>query len=156
MDNKVSNKEKDNNINLTILNEINKAAKMGMDSISYVIKKVDDENMKENLSTQFSEYGKIVDKVNTQFDHYGEVPDETPITDKMMGWTGVQLNTITDKSNSHIAEMMIQGGDMGIIECQKLLNHNPKADQPVKDILNDFMTMQRNDIEKMKIKYFLR
>lgn len=150
MDNKVSNKEKDNNINLTILNEINKAAKMGMDSISYVIKKVDDENMKENLSTQFSEYGKIVDKVNTQFDHYGEVPDETPITDKMMGLTGVQLNTITDKSNSHIAEMMIQGGDMGIIECQKLLNHNPYADQEVKDILNDFMNMQKNDIEQMK------
>ena len=150
MDNKVSNKEKDNNINLTILNEINKAAKMGMDSISYVIKKVDDENMKENLSTQCSEYGKIVDKVNTQFDHYGEVPDETPITDKMMGWTGVQLNTITDKSNSHIAEMMIQGGDMGIIECQKLLNHNPYADQEVKNILNDFMNMQKNDIEQMK------
>ena len=71
---------------------------MGMDSISYVMKKVDDENMKENLSTQFSEYGKIVDKVNTQFEHYGEVPDETPITDKMMGWTGIQLNTITDKT----------------------------------------------------------
>ena len=54
MDNKNFNDGKDNNINLTILNEINKAAKMGMDSISYVIKKVDDENMKENLSTQFS------------------------------------------------------------------------------------------------------
>ena len=150
MDNKNFNDGKDSNINLTILNEINKAAKMGMDSISYVIKKVGDENMKENLTTQYTEYGKIVDRVNTQFDHYGEVPDETPITDKMMGWTGVQLNTITDKSNSHIAEMMIQGGDMGIIECQKLLNHNPYADQEVKNILNDFMNMQRNDIEQMK------
>lgn len=142
--------EKDKNINLTILNEINKAAKMGMDSISYVLKKVDDENMKENLATQFTEYGKIVDKVNTQFEKYGEVPDETPITDKMMGWSGVQLNTITDRSNSHIAEMMIQGGSMGIVECQKLLNHNPYADKEVKNILNDFMAMQKNDIEKMK------
>lgn len=141
---------KDNNINLTILNEINKSAKMGMDSISYVMKKVEDENMKENLSTQFSEYGKIVDKVNNQFDKYGEIPDETPISNKMMGWTGIQLNTITDKSNSHIAEIMIQGGDIGIIECQKLLNHNPYADEPVKNILNDFIVMQQNDIEKMK------
>lgn len=146
-----TNNSKDNNINLTILNEINKAAKMGMDSISYVLKKVGDENMKENLSFQFSEYGKIVDRVNNQFDKYGEIPDETPVTDKMMAWMGTQFNTMTDKSNSKIAELMIQGGDMGIIECQKLLNHNPKADQPVKDILNDFMTMQRNDIEKMKM-----
>ena len=33
----------DENINLTILNEIAKAAKMGMESISYVTEKVGDE-----------------------------------------------------------------------------------------------------------------
>ena len=140
----------DENINLTILNEINKAAKMGMDSISYVIKKADDENMKENLTFQYSEYGKIVDRVNTEFDKYGEIPDETPVTDKMMAWFGTQMNTLTDQSNSKIAELMIQGGDIGIIKCQKLLNHNPKADEEVKHILNDFVTLQKNDIEQMK------
>ena len=140
----------DKNINLTILNEINKAAKMGMDSISYVIKKADDENMKKNLTFQYSEYGKIVDRVNTEFDKYGEIPDETPVTDKMMAWFGTQMNTLTDQSNSKIAELMIQGGDMGIIKCQKLLNHNPKADEEVKHILNDFVTLQKNDIEQMK------
>ena len=36
------NNGKDENVNLTILNEINKAAKMGMDSISFVLKKVGD------------------------------------------------------------------------------------------------------------------
>lgn len=54
------NSGKDENINLTILNEINKAAKMGMDSISYVLKKVGDENMKENLTFQYTEYGRII------------------------------------------------------------------------------------------------
>lgn len=141
----------DSNINLTILNEISKAAKMGMESISFVIQKVGDENMKENLSTQYSEYGKIVDRVNTEFEKYGEVPDESPFGTKMMSYIGTELNTIKDKSNSHIAEIMIQGGNMGIIECQKLLNHNPQADEPVKNILNDFVTMQKNNIEKMKV-----
>lgn len=76
--------------------------------------------------------------------------DEAPVTDKMMAWMGTQMNTMTDKSNSKIAELMIQGGDMGIIKCQKLLNHNPRADEPVKNILNDFVTLQKNDIEQMK------
>ena len=141
----------DSNINLTILNEISKAAKMGMESISFVIQKVGDENMKENLSTQYSEYGKIADRVNTEFEKYGEVPDESPFGTKMMSYIGTELNTIKDKSNSHIAEIVIQGGSMGIIECQKLLNHNPQADEPVKNILNDFVTMQKNNIEKMKV-----
>ena len=141
----------DSNINLTILNEISKAAKMGMESISFVIQKVGDENMKENLSTQYSEYGKIADRVNTEFEKYGVGPDESLFGTKMMSYIGTELNTIKDKSNSHIAEIMIQGGNMGIIESQKLLNHNPQADEPVKNILNDFVTMQKNNIEKMKV-----
>ena len=32
----------------------------------------------------------------------------------------------------------------------KALNHNPRADKPVKNILNDFVTLQKNDIEQMK------
>ena len=140
----------DENINLTILNEIGKAAKMGMDSISYVSDKVEDETMKENLTYQYSGYGKVVEDVNKQFEKYGEIPDEEPVMQKAMGWMGVQFNTMTDNSNSHIAELMIQGSDMGIIKCQKLINHNPEADQPVKDLLYHFVTFQKNNIEKLK------
>jgi len=140
----------DENINLTILNEIGKAVRMGLSSITFVSEKVEDEKMKEDLSTQYAEYGKILDKVNTGFEKYGEIPDEEPMKDKMMSWTGVQINTLTDKSNSHIAELMIQGNLMGMIEAQKLLNHSPKMEQEVKDILNEFINMQNNNIEKMK------
>lgn len=140
----------DENINLTILNEIGKATRMGLSSITFVSDKLEDETMKEDLSTQYAEYGKILDKVNTQFEKYGEIPDEEPMMDKMMSWTGVQMNTLTDKSNSHIAELMIQGNLMGMIEAQKLLNHSPEMEQDVKDILNEFITLQNNHIEKMK------
>lgn len=140
----------DENINLTILNEIGKATRMGLSSITFVSDKLEDETMKEDLSTQYAEYGKILDKVNTQFEKYGEIPDEEPMMDKMMSWTGVQMNTLTDKSSSHIAELMIQGNLMGMIEAQKLLNHSPEMEQDVKDILNEFITLQNNHIEKMK------
>jgi len=140
----------DNNINLTILNETAKAAKMGMDSITYLSEKVGDKDMRNDLSTQYNGYENILKKLDTQFEKYGEIPDDTKLGSKMMLWTGVQFNTMTDKTNSHIAELMIQGNNMGIVECQKLLNHNPRADQPVKDILNEFVTFQNNNIEKMK------
>ena len=140
----------DENINLTILNEIGKATRMGLSSITFVSDKVEDEKMKEDLSTQYADYGKVLDKVNTQFEKYGEIPDEEPMMDKMMTWTGVQMNTLTDKSNSHIAELIIQGNLMGIIESQKLLNHSPEMEQEVKDILNDFINLQNNNIDKMK------
>lgn len=60
------------------------------------------------------------------------------------------MNTIKDKSNSHIADMLIQGTTMGIIEGRKLLNQNPNADEEIKQILNGFVKMQENNVEKLK------
>ena len=69
---------------------------------------------------------------------------------KAMGWMGVEMNTLTDKSNSKIAELMIQGTNMGIIEGVKLLNQNPDADKDVKETLNKFVKFQENTVEQLK------
>lgn len=69
---------------------------------------------------------------------------------EVMAWTGIQMNTMTDKSNSHIADMLIQGTTMGIIEGRKLLNQNPDIDQEVRQVLDTFVKMQENNVEKLK------
>ena len=138
------------NTNLYVLNEVHKGAKIGMDSISTVSEKVSEPNFKDNLSFQYTQYGDILDSVNEIYKKYGEIPkDDNPMTE-VMAWTGIQMNTITDKSNSHIADMLIQGTTMGIIEGRKLLNQNPNVDQEVKQVLNTFVEMQENNVEKLK------
>lgn len=67
-----------------------------------------------------------------------------------MEWTGIQLNTIKDTSNTKLSEILIQGYDMGIIKGTKLLNQNPEASQNVKNILNNFITIQENNINQLK------
>ena len=70
---------------------------------------------------------------------------------KVMGWTGVQMNTINDKSPSKIAEIMIEGTTMGIIEGRKLMNNDAdQASKDVKDLLNNFVTFQENNVEQLK------
>ena len=62
----------------------------------------------------------------------------------------VEFNTMDDKSNSHIAEMMLKGTNMGIIEGVKLLNQNPDTDESIKNILKDFIHFQENTVEQLK------
>lgn len=140
----------DKNVNKSILDEIHKGAKMGMDSISYVTEKVGDENFKDNLAYQYNQYGDILEQVNTVYQKYGDIPNDNDIMAKTMSWTGIQMNTIKDKSNSHIADMLIQGTTMGIIEGRKLLNNNPNADAEIVQILDNFVKMQENNVEKLK------
>ncbi len=136
--------------NRYILNELNKGIKMGMDSISTVSEKVQDDRFKQDLKYQYDEYNKILNEVNNELTNYDDFPKELNPMQKAMGWMGVELNTISDKSNSKIAEMMIQGTNMGIIEGVKLLNQNPEADAEVKNVLNEFIKFQENTVEQLK------
>ncbi len=133
-----------------ILNEINKGIKMGMDSISTVSEKVQDDRFKKDLKYQYDKYNEILNKVNDELENYDDFPKELNPMQKAMGWMSIQFNTLDDKSNSKISEMMIQGTNMGIVEGVKLLNHNPDTDKNVKDILNEFIQFQENTVEQLK------
>lgn len=135
---------------LTILNEIHKGVTMGMSSLEEVAKKSSDTEFQDELSTQYKTYQTTLNKVNDAFSQIGKIPDDTPMTQKVMGWTGIQMNTMTDTSNTKLSELLIQGYDMGVIKGFKLLNQSPEATQSVKDILNGFIRLQENNINRLK------
>lgn len=136
--------------NIKVLNELHKGAKMGMDSISYVAEKIEDSEFKDNLSFQYTEYSQFLDRINKLFENYGEIPEENHMKETVMSWTGIQMNTLNDKTISHLAELLIQGTDMGIIKGRKLLNSNPNVSEDIKSLLNNFVTTQENSINQLK------
>ena len=140
------------NNNLNILDEINKGATMGMDAISYVSEKVGDETFSKVLDGEYNKYKDISRSVNNLYSNYSDKePHETNAMNKMMTWYGIQMNTITDKSNSKISELLMQGTNMGIIEGRRLLNQNQEnIATDVKNILNDFVVMQEDSVETLK------
>ena len=133
-----------------ILNEINKGIKMGMDSISSIAEKVTDDKLKDDLQFEYNKYNEILNDVNSELGKYDEFPKELNPTQKMMGWFDIQISTLTDNSDSKIAEMLIKGTNMGIIEGVKLLNNNPETTDNIKNILTNFIQFQENNVEKLK------
>lgn len=133
-----------------VLNEVNKGIKMGMDSISNISEKVQDDNFKDNLKSQYDKYNDILNKVTTELGKYDDFPQEINPMQKAMGWMSVEMKTMNDKSNSKIAEMMLQGINMGIIEGVRLKNQNPDLDNNVQNILNEFIGFQENTAEQLK------
>lgn len=138
-------------INKKVLNEVNKGATMGMDAISYVTEKVEDERFKKVLNVEYNKYRQTFDKVNEIYNEYDDgEPQETNPMNKMMTWYGVQMKTVNDKSNSKISELLLQGTNMGIIEGRRLLNNNPSIDPKVRKILDEFVVMQEDSVETLK------
>ena len=139
------------NQNLNILDEVNKGATMGMDAISYVSEKVEDNDFKQVLDTEYNKYKDISNRVNNLYDNYSsKEPHETNAMNKMMTWYGIQIKTMVDDSTSKLSELLMQGTNMGIIEGRRLLNQNQNIEPDVKNILNDFVVMQEDSVETLK------
>ncbi len=139
------------NQNLNILDEVNKGATMGMDAISYVSEKVEDNDFKQVLDTEYNKYKDISNRVNNLYDNYSnKEPHETNAMNKMMTWYSIQMKTMADDSTSKLSELLMQGTNMGIIEGRRLLNQNQNIEPDVKNILNDFVVMQEDSVETLK------
>jgi hypothetical protein len=142
----------DNNNELNVLDEVNKGATMGMDAIEFISKKVGDENFKNVLDIEYNKYKDISRRVNDLYLNYTskKEPHETSGMNKVMTWWGVQMNTMSDKSNSNLSELLLNGTNMGIIEGRRLLNQNPNINKDIHSLLADFVKMQEDSVEKLK------
>ena len=143
-------KDKDN---VNVLDEVNKGACMGMDAIKFVLEKVDDNTFKELLEKQYDKYQEISNSINEIYSDYvsddDKEPHETNTMTKAMTWYGINMKTMTDHTTSKIAELLVQGTNMGIIEGRRLIN-NKHVDKPIEKILNKYVSMQENSLEELK------
>ena len=135
---------------IEILKEISKDSKMGMDSINMVGEKVQDEKFQKLLDEQHNEYQNIFDRTQEILKQHGETIEDVPAMQKMMGWMGIQMNTMNNKSNSQLSELLIQGNDMGIIKGHKLLNNNDFTTPEIQNLLSDFVRLQEKNIDDLK------
>ena len=135
---------------VNILDELNKGACMGMDAIDFVIDKVKDKDLEKELKTQYNKYKSISKKINKLYPEYNnKKPHETSAMNKVMTYYGVEMKLMKDDSTSHIAELLMQGTNMGIIEGRRLLNHKDSTKE-INKIVKEYVDMQEDAIEVLK------
>lgn len=135
---------------IEILKEINKGSKYGINGINLTLQKAVDSNFKNVLVEQKSEYENIYNRSKTLLALKDQKSEDLDPLEKAMSWMAIQMSTLTNASNSKLAEILIQGNDMGIIKGQKLLNSPHVKDSTTKNIIKDFITLQQENIEGLK------
>ena len=137
--------------NINVLDELNKGSSMGTDAVDCVLKKVVDKKLKKELENLHKRYEDIIRRINKIYSKYenNKTPHETNMMNKVMTWYGVEMKTLNDSSNSKIAELILQGLNMGIIEGKKIYN-SKKIDMKVKNIVKEYIDMQEEFVEILK------
>lgn len=136
---------------IKIVNYIMQNCEMGISSLKKLREMLESNDMQQELSEELQNYKSIYDKASKINENlHGE---RTPVCmmQKFMAKMGIKMNVMMDKSDSHIAEMLIQGTNMGIIELNKILNSNPDySNEEILSILKELLQFEENRINKLK------
>lgn len=123
-----------------LLNALYQNAEIGTGAIRKIFPKVQDTRLKNELRMQLSNYRDSTNTIAHQMKARNEKPQPASKLTKMMTSAGIAVNCAKDNSTEHIAEMLIQGTNMGVIKINKAINRsssvNPKVIQEAKTMLS--------------------
>jgi len=133
-----------------LLEYIYQNVKMGSHAIEELSGNVRDEKFHRHIDAQRREYDTFAASAASYLKNFDMVPREKGMLSKAGLAMGVRMNLMKDDSTSHLAEMMIQGSSMGIVDLTKKTREFSDAEPAVMDLAQKIIEFEQNNIERLK------
>lgn len=145
-------KEKKETSEEYFLSQIYKNVKMGADSIINLLPSVKDDSLRSMMTMQLDGYEKYAARAAKALEERGMVAKEENIFTRVSARMGMAINTMIDSTTGHIAEMMIQGSNMGITDMTKLLNEHAAGGSCVDAVrlAREVVAFEEHNLEMLK------
>ena len=133
-----------------LLRECDAGIKMGISSIEDVQDHVEQEEMRHHLSRCRREHEALQDEVAAQLERFHDRgKDPNPIA-KGMSWMKTNMKLGMEESDRVIADLMIDGCNMGVKSLGKYLNQYKAADEKSKDIAKRLIKLEDQMAQQLR------
>ena len=139
-----------NNDDKELLGGIYKLCRTGIEATKAVLPKVTQKSLKNELEEQYNDYSEAGAKSEQALVSEGVLPQEDGMLSKAFMWGSIQLHTLSDSSPDHIAEIMINGTTMGIIDLTKHISACKNASDDVTGFAKQFISNEERHIDNLK------
>ena len=129
--------------------DVYRNAKMGAEAIINLLPSLNDEKLESELTVQLSRYEEFAAEAEKRLSELGEKPLEESPFSRFMAKMGIKMNTMIDKTSSHVAQMIIEGAVMGITDLQKRLNAAEDYGK-AEAIAKKLIAFEEDTVERMK------
>ena len=133
-----------------LLEYIYQNVKMGEKAIDELTGNIKDEKFLRHIRAQRREYDSFAASAASYLKNFDITPKEKGVMSKAGLAMGVRMNLMKDDSTSHLAEMMIQGSTMGIVDLTKKMKEMSDAEPAVLDLAQRIVTFEENNIDRLK------
>jgi hypothetical protein len=123
---------------------------MGVDTINQLLGIVEDENLKKYLESQYEGYKEIHYAAKKALNENGQDEKGLSTLEKIKTYLMINIQTMTDRTSSHISEMLIIGSNMGIIDAIKNLKRYKDAEPSIVKLMEKLLKFEEDNVQQLK------
>lgn len=121
-----------------------------LQSIEDILPKVETGELAKELSNQYTKY----DVIAKECEMLGKSEDidlkDNSWFEKIKLWGAINMATMTNKTDRHITEMMMQGTVMGLIQCLKDAKDYKAISKDLDDICEKLANLEEENYQNLK------
>lgn len=135
-----------------LLDDLYKNLKMGTSSTTDILGRVRDPDLRAEMTKTIDGFEGLASRVSKLMIEAGITPKEENMLTKAGAKIGMVMNTATDSTSEHLAEMMIQGLTMGVTELYRDIGEAEEVgiSGEALSLAKDALAFEENAVEKFK------
>lgn len=133
------------------LNELYKNVQMGKLSFEYLLPRIKDTELKDELLSQFNDFEAMSTKISSALIKLGKTPNSSLGLAKPMLKRSISLTLMFNSSTNKIADMITQGDNQGIMDINRLINATTgKVSENAISLARELLELEQRHIDKLK------
>ncbi len=138
------------NDTVKLLRECDAGVKMGVASLDEVLDCIANKEMEEYLVECKSRHQAIGVDIQTRLNELGEDGKNPNPMAKGMSWVKTNVMLMAKKSDKTVADLIIDGCDMGVKSLSRYLNQYPAADANAKEIAARLVALEEEMSRRLR------
>lgn len=133
-----------------LLQYVHETAEMGIQGLKTLEGQIRDPDLRRALAQQTEEYRDISAAAGELLQTWGREPKDPGLMARISSEVMSTMKTLADPSAANIAEMVIQGNNMGITKGTRHLNDYAGNDRRVRQLAEKLLRTEEANVAQMK------
>lgn len=138
------------NGNAELLNFVYQNAQMGVNTMKQIIDLVEEGALKEYLRKQLVGYEEFQQKARKMLNENGCDEKEIGMLDRLKTYLMINVQTMMNRGEDHIAKMLITGSNMGIVEAVQNRKRYENAEKEILKLMEQLQHFEEKNVEELK------
>ncbi len=135
---------------IQLLNEVYQSSKNAVDAIDILLCRTNSQSFQNSLKNSQKHYYDIADEAAVKLHEYNKLPPDSGLLSKLELWAAVKFALFSDSRIDAMAEIMINGSTLGMIDMTKTANQCPDAGKYALALAHKLIRTEQENIDTMR------